>query len=222
MQTTRRSNRYRAGVLACSVLAAALTAGLAQATEPDNQPSPTPVQEELIPDLPEFPTVWQETGPLQLFAAPPFGPDDKGGTYTDMGLGQPAHLTPWEQAILELGRAAVEASRAAGTLEMPRRELQALPMNEDAARQKQESLLNPPASTPVLGTGSPADMAASGSTTAPVPVGPFPLTQAELEKLSAVDGQSGVVILESPVIEETPQGRTDDPAKTADPAAEEN
>jgi hypothetical protein len=185
-------------ILAGLTLAALGWAAPALATdEPVNQPSQVPVQEALIPDLPDFPTVWQESPvPLQLFSAPPFGPDDKGGTYTEMGAGQPARLTPREEALLALGRAAIEASRAAGTLQIRRPEPTTPPIDhEGLERQKQGSLLHPPLSVPVLGTGSPVDMMSRGAVTAPVPPVPFALTPGELQKLAAMQNRSGLVVL---------------------------
>jgi hypothetical protein len=103
------------GLLLTSLVAAPSRAS----DEPERHPSPVPPQAELIPDLPEAPAVIMNDEALRLLEAAPFGPDDKGSTYTDMGLGRTgAPLTERERAILALARSAVEASRAAGTLEI--------------------------------------------------------------------------------------------------------
>jgi len=155
------------------------------AGEPERSPSPTPPQEELIPELPAFLLVWSGVPePLRLFVAEPFGPLDKGGAYTDMGAGRAPHLTEREQALLALGRAAIEASRANGTLEVPRRPSTPADAGENTEQAKKDLLRRSPA-PPVLGTGSPADFTSQQAVTDPAPLAPTPLTPAELEKLAA-------------------------------------
>ncbi|MBM4117313.1 hypothetical protein FJ251_06145 [bacterium] len=56
-------------------------------------------------------------GPLELLTLSPVDPLDRGSDFTDAGLGRGlAAPTALEQSKLALARAAVEASRAAGTL----------------------------------------------------------------------------------------------------------
>lgn len=161
------------------------------ADEPERSPSPVPPQEELIPDLPEFPVVWSQIPePLRLFVAEPFGPLDKGGTYTDMGAGQPGRLTEREEALLALGRAAIEASRANGTLEVQSRVTTPTATGTMTEDEKMELLRRPAANTPVLGTGSPADFMDQEGVSDPAPLGPVPLTQAEMDKLAAARSSS--------------------------------
>jgi hypothetical protein len=175
------------------------------ADQPDSQPSPAVVQEELVPDLPEFPPVWSEPPePLRLFLADPLGPQDKGGAYTDMGAGHPGRLTPREEALLALGRAAIEASRAAGTLEIRRSipsDSEAGDLGDGSARTKEEMRLRSSASAPVLGTGSPADFTNPTSGADPAGGGHVGPTTAELAKLAAIQGQTGLVLLAPPAIQ---------------------
>jgi hypothetical protein len=160
------------------------------ADQPERSPSPVPPQQELIPDLPEFPTVWSELPePLRLFVAEPFGPLDKGGTYTDMGAGQPGRLTEREEALLALGRAAIEASRANGTLEIQRR-IPTPTATENMTEEEKRESLRRPANPPVLGTGSPADFVDQAGVSDPAPLGPVPPTQAELDKLAGAHSSS--------------------------------
>jgi len=178
------------------------------------EPSPVPMQQELIPDLPAFPVEFSESAePLRLFVAEPFGPDDKGGTYTDMGLGQAGHLTQREVALLALGRAAVQASRAAGTLEMRLGQTKAPGAGADPAaiaRQKSESLLHPPAGAPVVGTGSPDDFLGASGEAQPSPNAPFEMTLRELEKLAAarsVASDGGIAPTPAPETGDAPAPR---------------
>lgn len=80
---------YVFGLTVALALAAemlAMTPPATAASEPDRRPSPVPVDAALVPELPEIPAPWQGPElPLELHAATPFGPDDKGGSYTDMG-----------------------------------------------------------------------------------------------------------------------------------------
>lgn len=199
-----RADRSRDGqgrfALACLALAALLVIpGFSLAAdEPINEPSNAPVGPVLIPDLPDFPWIWQgPDAPLELLQAQPFGPEDKGGTYTDMGRGGPSRLTERETALLELSRLAVEASRLAGTLEVVTSETR-IPASADAERLKQEAVMQAQTQTPVPGSGAPTDHV--------VPTAPgrsasaVPLTRAEIEKLAATEGRPGIVILPAPVV----------------------
>lgn len=200
-----RADRSRDGqgrsTIACIALAAFFfIPGLGfAADEPINEPSNAPLDQSVIPDLPDFEWVWQgPTAPLELLQAAPFGPEDKGGTYTDMGRGAPSRLTERETALLELSRLAVEASRLAGTLEAVVQET-TTPMPADAERLKQEALGRAQTQTPVPGSGAPTDHmvpSTPGRTS-----GSVPLTQAEIEKLRAAreQAESGLVILPSAV-----------------------
>jgi len=116
----------------------------------------------VVPDLPallEYPVNLQgPLLPLDLLPAAPFGPEDKGGTHVDMGAGRPSRLTERETALLQLSRAAVEASRAAGTLLMPLVEVIAPPVSpEEASRMKLAALATAPMAVPTPGTGAPSD-----------------------------------------------------------------
>jgi hypothetical protein len=172
------------------------------ADEPISGPSLAPVDESLIPALPELPWVWQ--GPdlaLELVQSQPFSSEDKGATYTAMGR-EESPLTEREKALLELSRAAVEASRLAGTLQLPLAEAAGPTVSRaEAERLKEESLHRSRAVEPVPGTGDPADQTdrqAAGRLRSSSPLEPTP---AELERLAAARGQSGVVVLDPP---ETP------------------
>ena len=61
-----------------------------------------------------------EAAPLELKEIPIDPRFHRGGTYTDSGEGQPNVLTQSELELLEMARAAIEASRAAGTLHITR------------------------------------------------------------------------------------------------------
>lgn len=116
----------------------------------------------LVPDLPETPASFREPMlPLDLLPAAPFGPQDKGGSYIDMGVGQPSRLSEREVALLELSRAAVEASRTAGTLQIPVVEVIGPPVSpEDASRMKLAAMAAAaaaPMAIPTPGTGAPSD-----------------------------------------------------------------
>jgi hypothetical protein len=198
-----RADRSRDGqgrsTIACIALAAFFfIPGLGfAADEPINEPSNAPQDQFVIPELPVFPWVWQgPAAPLELLQAAPFGPEDKGGTYTDMGRGAPSRLTERETALLELSRLAVEASRLAGTREVVVQET-TTPMPADAERLKQEALGRAQTQIPVPGSGAPTDhMVLSTPRSAS---GPVPLTQAEIEKLRAAreQAEAGLVILPS-------------------------
>jgi hypothetical protein len=65
-----------------------------------------------LPAAPDLPY-----GPLQLFTLSPVEPLDRGSDFTDAGFGSAAGApTALELAKLDMARAAIEASRAAGTL----------------------------------------------------------------------------------------------------------
>lgn len=168
------------------------------ADEPVNEPSNAPVNPSMIPDLPEVPWVWQgPAAPLELIEAPPFGPGDKGSSYIDMGRGGPSRLTDRESALLELSRLAVDASRLAGTLGTQTTETVIVP-GADADRLKMEALSRAQTDTPVADSGAPSDR--SDWTTPAPPARGVPMTPAELEKLQAANGRSGVVILPPAVL----------------------
>ncbi|MBK8229440.1 MAG: hypothetical protein IPK72_02400 [Candidatus Eisenbacteria bacterium] len=172
--------------------AAGIAGGSALAEGPDSQPGPNPVDPSLVPALPEIPWTWLPVGPLELRFADPFGPEDKGGTYTDMGgLGE-NRLTQREVALLELSRAAVEASRLAGTLGVGAPIGPRTPADPAGAARLKEDMVRARVSRPVSGTGGPADPAL----TAGDPLGATPsapLTPAEAEKLALARAQQGAI-----------------------------
>jgi len=134
--------------------------------EPVNQaPANAPVQEVERIVSPEAANRIEE-GPVEveasLLQSTPVAEtsEHRADMFTDSGLGQPAGpITAAERSKLEMARAAIEASRAAGTLfvtELPEdtipateAELQAMKMQQLAARGS-----TPPAPDPVAGVGS--------------------------------------------------------------------
>lgn len=95
----------------------------AMADEPDRgAPAPSPQADaaEAIQAPAPSTDVAAETpfiGPLELLTLSPVDPLDRGSDFTDAGLGRgPAAPNALEQSKLALARAAIEASRAAGTL----------------------------------------------------------------------------------------------------------
>lgn len=215
----------RTGLVLISVVGASavgVAGGSALAEGPDSQPGPNPVNTDLIPTLPEIPWTWQPVGPLELRFADPFGPDDKGSTYTDMGgLGE-SRLTERESALLALSRAAVEASRLAGTLGVGAPVGPRTPTDPATAqRLKAEAAARARVSTPVPGTGGPADHAQlvvdpiGGSPSAP-------LTAAEAEKLALALAQRGTIVQLPPtgaVVQ--PEGAPRPPQNGDEPQSEE-
>lgn len=178
-------------------IALATTGSTWAADEPERRPSPTPPQQELIPVLPDLSDapvdVAVSDALLRLLEAPAVGPDDKGSTYTDMGAGLEGRsvLTAGERALLDLARLAIEASRAAGTLEVsgPPEQQTAVPL--DAAALKLARLQSPVAGEPVPGSGGPYDVI--GAPAANDFVGPIEPTAeelAKLEKLHATHGET--------------------------------
>jgi hypothetical protein len=155
--------------------------------EPVNQaPANAPVQEVERVVSPEVANRIEE-GPVELEASSLQSTpvtetaEHRAEMFTDAGLGQPAGpITAAERSKLEMARAAIEASRAAGTLfvtELPddtipatEAELQAMKMQQLAARGS-----TPPAADPVAGIGS--------SLPSIQEVGPSGLTEYEEAKL---------------------------------------
>jgi hypothetical protein len=133
-----------------------------------------------------MPAVIVNFEPLRLLESPPFGPDDKGSTYTDMSLGQagPAPLTDRERALLGLARAAIEASRAAGTLEIPPPPEVRLAPVLDADAQKLARLRSELADAPVAIAGDPHGL--GGAAPSSELVGPVQPTAEERAKLEAL------------------------------------
>lgn len=229
------------GLTVALALAAELVAATpraAAASEPDRQPSPAPVDGTLVPELPEFPAAWQGPElPLELRMAAPFGPEDKGGSYIDMGVAGDAYpgtgkssstrrgtgpgtgevagageLTSREQALLALSRAAVEASRAAGTLGVaathgdPRLQRSPLAIDpnvspSEAILQKIAERVTARATARVPGTGDPSDHAAGATTSrnsASANSGAVRLTPPEIAKRAAAGNAPGLVVLPAP------------------------
>jgi hypothetical protein len=138
--------------------------------------------------------VLSETGaPLELesiqldgpWASPilvaPDGVAHRGGVMTDGGLGSPAsRLTVSERGKLEMARAAIEASRAAGTLyvaQLPEDTVPATP--EELAAMKMQQLAARRSAAP-----APDPIAGVGESFEPVQeVGPAGLSDAEQAKL---------------------------------------
>lgn len=123
-------------------------------------------------------------GPLELLTLSPVDPLDRGSDFTDAGLGRgPAAPTLDEAAKLAMARAAVEASRAAGTLYAvgPRpADLGDL----DALRAAKLDRLRSQAPAP---TPAQADASGVGGGLAPVQlVGPSEPTAEELAKLQGI------------------------------------
>jgi len=119
---------------------------------------------------------------LILREMPPVDPQDSGSFYTDAGLNRPASgPTERERVKLAMARAAVEASRAAGTLyNQPNLEDAAAMAPEDAEAQKLRRLRSAPVR--VLGEDRSAGI---GVEFAPVQKqGPDGLSAGELRKLS--------------------------------------
>lgn len=123
-------------------------------------------------------------GPLELLTLSPVDPLDRGSDFTDGGLGRgPAAPTALEQSKLALARAAVEASRAAGTLYAigPR---PADLGNLDALRAAKLDRLRSQAPVP---TPAEADASGVGGGLAPIQlIGPAEPTAEELAKLQGI------------------------------------
>ncbi len=84
---------------------------------------------------------------LELLHLSPTELEDRGSSFTDAGLGQENAPNIIERAKLEMARAAIEASRAAGTLNMmtaPGPVLPPAPADIEAIKLEQLSNLSPP------------------------------------------------------------------------------
>lgn len=213
----------RTGLLLASLIGASTLAAIGRsvaANGPESHPSPTPVDATLVPNLPQFPWSWQPVGPLELRYSDPLGPDDKGSTYTDMGVSGESRLTEREVALLELSRAAVEASRLAGTLGTGAPSGPRTPSDPLAARRlKDEAATHPPVSTPVLGTGGPGDHAVMTVDPSRASA-PTPLTEDEAAKLAFALAHRAAIVelpLIGPVTQ--PEGAPQPPSNGGAPAA---
>jgi len=158
------------------------------ADEPERHPSPTPPQADLIPDLPPIPApIVTVDDVLRTIDAPPFGPDDKGGRYTDMSVGREISdvLTDQERALLGLARQAIEASRLAGTLQVPGPAERKIPMVLNAEANKLARLQSLIQAEPVVGSGGPHDARLAGPSAEFVgPTQPSDEERAKLEALT--------------------------------------
>lgn len=124
-------------------------------------------------------------GPLEPVTLSPVDELDRGSTFTDAGLGLRAEgddvLNAIERAKLDMARAAVEASRAAGTLYVMGPQ-PGNPADLDALRAAKDALQQsmPPAAVP-----STPGLSGIGAEIDPIQlVGPTELSPAELEKLN--------------------------------------
>ena len=133
--------------------------------EPVNEPGPNASAQEVENIVAPVSTILVEDEPI-LVDAPSLqatdiapGAEHRGGKFTDARLGLPAApITAGERAKLDMARAAIEASRAAGTLfltELPddtvpatEAELESMKMQRLAARQS-----TPPPADPIAGIG---------------------------------------------------------------------
>jgi len=162
MSAPRKSPRINFAAWAAILLLPA--AGFAS-EEPDNYPPPSPPAEEVESVVAPESSVRLEDDAIQIEApsleAIEIAPnaEHRGATFTDARFGLPAGpITAGERSKLDMARAAIEASRAAGTLfvtELPddtvpatEAELQSMKMQQLAARRS-----TPPAADPVAGVG---------------------------------------------------------------------
>lgn len=227
LHTDRARGEHRAIIRACLAFTVLMTTSTLApaANEPDSQPSNAPIDQTLVPVLPDLPWVWLDFVPLELHQAAPFSPDDKGGTYTHIRGVTSNPLTARETALLELSRQAVEASRLAGTLGVSTSSNPQTPASpEEAARLKAEVFAKLATKTPVPGTGGPADHAIP-SVAAPSSSGPVALTAAEIDKLAAARAQAGAVVVtpsDVPVQQDpgAPQAPQSDATKDSQPSVE--
>ncbi len=171
----------RAFFLSCILWAPAIQAADAPASiQPGSQPAGEEVEAIQAPAIP----VMETELPLGLELIPHDAvitdPNDKGSVYTDGSLGAIAGPpTALESAKLAMGRAAIEASRQAGTLQVAPTEITPDQSGDETEAMKLTRLATTPPA-PVI-----ADPAAgSGVETAPVQmVGPVGMTPEELQKL---------------------------------------
>jgi hypothetical protein len=144
------------------------------------QAGPTqPVDSIMAPEI-AFPM--EPVTPAELFyqSVDPKHEGEKPSIYTDMSIGLTfAAPTPIEQTKLEMARAAVEAARAAGTLEVVPNGLSHTDPSPEAEQAKQAALRAPSASLP------PDPAAGSGVSIQPIQeTGPSGLTPVEIQKLA--------------------------------------
>jgi len=127
--------------------------------------------------------------PLELRAVSPAAAAEKADTFTDAGFGlAPAPLTALEESKFRLARAAIEASRRAGTLERAEPvDPATVPSPEDWEAIKRQALEATPAVTlapdPAAGVGV--------ETAPPEAAGPAPMTPEEREKLERLRAAGG-------------------------------
>lgn len=170
----------RALLLSCILWAPTVRAADTPPVIHAGEPSTEEIEAIQAPSIPvlesELPTI-SEAAPQEASAV---DPNDKGSVYTDGSIGAVVGPPPaLEEAKLAMGRAAVEASRLAGTLFIMPAEEGPAEEDETLETRKLEHLSTmPPA--PVV-----ADPAAgSGVETPPVQqTGPVGLTPEEIEKL---------------------------------------
>jgi hypothetical protein len=171
----------RAAILTCILWApAAMAADTPAPIHVGSEPTGEEVEAIQVPAIPVTEAELPAGSELTPREVVPVDPNDKGSVYTE-GAGETlvGPPTALEAAKMAMARAAIEASRIAGTLFVPAAEI----TPDDAGSQSEAMKLqrlatNPPA--PVV-----ADPAAgSGVVTPPVQeVGPAGLTPQELEKL---------------------------------------
>ena len=174
----------RAFFLSCILWAPAIQAADAPASiQPGSQPAGEEVEAIQAPAIPvteiELP-VGFEMLPQDVVTT---DPNDKGSVYTDGSLNAVAGPpTALESTKLAMGRAAIEASRQAGTLQVAPTEITPDQSGDETEAAKLTRLATTPPA-PVL-----ADPAAgSGVETPPVQqVGPVGMTSEELQKLGKV------------------------------------
>lgn len=119
-------------------------------------------------------------GPLVSVTIPPEPSIHRGAVLTDAGPGEAGSLTPVECAKLDAARAAVEAARAAGTLEVPCESTAPLPAPDGATQARkleQQRVIPELTPNPVTGVGVEAPAG---------PKGPLEPTPEELAKLEDV------------------------------------
>lgn len=175
--------------VATLLLVAPLSFAAPEDTAPQTGREPSPAAPESVESL-QAPARGAADAALPRLAAPalrsvtiPIDPlHHHGGLLTDSGPGVPAPLTVNERAKLEMARAAVQASRVAGTLlVVPQEEEDLLTPAEREAVKLQRWAETPPA---VL----PPDVAAGTADVEPVQeVGPAGLTEYERQKLEGLN-----------------------------------
>jgi len=185
MRTGLSSGEGRCVLSSCLVwLSIAACAPLALAREPEAVPASAesiqaPEATQPLEGIPVGDLILREMGPGI--------PHDKGSLYTDGGEGlPPSGANSLERAKLDMARAAVEASQAAGTLLMrPATDTGIVPSPPDLGAIKLECLQStPPAELP------PDPAAGAGISIAPVQeMGPSELTPQEQTKLESGERQ---------------------------------